>query len=128
MKSTKTALPSSLDLTKNLDTKPAKQGRKSDSLSSIPACSHPMSKLRDIALGGGDLYRAFPRTVNNISAIQSANHSRTASPFLRKHSPLRSATPIPTMSGLTFSRSLTDSLKKTNDLLTRELQKLRFQV
>ena len=126
-KTTKPALPSNLDLMKNLDNKPAKQRGKSDSLSSIPTHFHHMSELRDITLGGDDLYRAFPRPVN-ISSIQSANHSRTASPFSRKPSPPRSATPIPTMSGLTFSKSATDSLKKTNDLLSRELQKLRSQV
>ncbi|ONK71345.1 uncharacterized protein A4U43_C04F7520 [Asparagus officinalis] len=112
-KMTRSTLPGNLNLNKNLDTKPAKQGRRSDSLSSIP--THV------------DLYQAFPRPVTT-SAIQSANHSRTSSPFSRKNSPPRSATPIPTMSGLTFSKTATDSLKKTNDLLGQELQKLRKQV
>jgi hypothetical protein len=50
------------------------------------------------------------------------------SPFSRRSSPPRSATPIPTTSGLAFSKSITDSLKKTNDLLNQEVLKLRSQV
>lgn len=126
-KITKVSLNGNFDLNKNLDIKRAKQGRRSDSLASIPISVCPVSELRNKGFTGVDLYRAFPRPVI-APLIDSANHPRTSSPFSRKHSPPRSATPIPTMSGLAFSKSATDSLKKTNDLLTQELQKLRTQV
>lgn len=124
---TKASLISNLDSTKNLDPKPGRQGRKSDSLSSIHTPVRPMLEVEDIAFAGVDPYRAFPVPATT-SAIQSANHSISASPFSRKSSPPRSATPIPTMSGLAFSKSTIDGLKKTNDLLTLELQKLCTQV
>jgi hypothetical protein len=50
------------------------------------------------------------------------------SPFSRRPSPPRSATPVPTMSGLSFTKSIADSLKKTNELLNQEALKLRTQV
>jgi len=48
--------------------------------------------------------------------------------FSKRPSPPRSATPIPTTSGLAFSKSISDSLKKTNELLNQEVQKLHAQV
>ncbi|XP_038989188.1 PH, RCC1 and FYVE domains-containing protein 1-like isoform X2 [Phoenix dactylifera] len=68
-----------------------------------------------------------PKAVR-ISAVQSVNPSRAVSPFSRKAIPPRSATPVPTTSGLSFSKSIADSLKKTNELLSQEVQKLHAQV
>ncbi|PKA51694.1 Ultraviolet-B receptor UVR8 [Apostasia shenzhenica] len=125
----KSALPSNFDLIKNLDAKAAKQGKKSDifSLINAPQNSSPL-QLRDVALSVGfDVQRPNTRS-NHLSTVQSTINSRSVSPFSRKSSPPRSATPVPTTSGLSFSKSIADSLKKTNELLNQEVQRLRGQV
>ncbi|CAL9119168.1 unnamed protein product [Musa textilis] len=128
-KSTKSVIPSNFDLIKDLDTKAARHGKRTDSLTFIRASqvsSH--IQLKDLALVGGiDLQRAGPRALHT-SLVRSVNPSRAVSPFSRKSSPPRSATPVPTSSGVYFSKSATDSLKKTNELLNQEVQKLRAQV
>ncbi|KAM0939747.1 putative chromatin regulator PHD family [Dioscorea sansibarensis] len=128
-KLSKASSPSNVDLIKNLDIKAAKHGRRTDSLALIRASQVPsMLQFKDISFSGGfDLTRAVPRPVHT-SVPQSVNHSRAVSPFSRKPSPPRSATPVPTTSGLSFSKSVADSLKKTNELLSLEVQKLRSQV
>ncbi|KAG4989297.1 hypothetical protein JHK84_031852 [Glycine max] len=65
-----------------------------------------------------------PRPVVAPSRVSS----RSVSHFSKRPSPPRSATPIPTTSGLAFSKSISDSLKKTNELLNQEVQKLHAQV
>ncbi|CAL9767775.1 unnamed protein product [Musa acuminata subsp. burmannicoides] len=129
MKSTRLVLPSNLDLMKDLDIKAARHGKKTDSLSFVRAAhASSLVQLKDLALAGGiDLQGAAPRPLRT-SMVQSVNPSRAVSPFSRKSSPPRSATPIPTTSGLSFSKSTTDTLKKTNELLNQEVQKLRAQV
>nr|CAD1824663.1 unnamed protein product [Ananas comosus var. bracteatus] len=129
MKLAKAILPSNLDMMKNLDIKAAKQGKKTDSL---PFIRNPqinsLLQLKDITFSGGiDLNKAVPKAVRT-SVVHSVNPSRAVSPFSRKPSPPRSATPIPTTHGLSFSKSAADSLKKTNELLNQEVQKLRAQV
>ncbi|RZC59932.1 hypothetical protein C5167_021690 [Papaver somniferum] len=52
---------------------------------------------------------------------QAAVPSRPASPYARRPSPPRSATPV-------FSKSIIDSLKKTNELLNQEVTRLQNQV
>ncbi|KAL6005501.1 PH, RCC1 and FYVE domain-containing protein 1 [Asimina triloba] len=123
------APPTNMDLIKHLDTKAAKQGKKNDTLSLIRGSQIPsMLLLKDAPFSSTvDIHRAAPRPINT-SAVQSGISSRSVSPFSRKSSPPRSATPIPTTSGLSFSKSITDSLKKTNELLNQEVQKLRAQV
>ncbi|XP_073013101.1 PH, RCC1 and FYVE domains-containing protein 1-like [Typha latifolia] len=123
IKSAKAILPGNLDMILHLDLKAAKHGKK-DSLSFIRS-PHITSllHLKDIALAGGlDLNRAV-----HTSTVQSVNPSRTVSPFSRKPSPLHSATPLPKASGLSFSKSVAESLKKTNELLNQEVQKLHVQ-
>lgn len=128
-KMSKAASPSNLDMIKNLDTKAAKFGKKSDSLPLIRTSQFPsLLQLRDVAFSVGIDMQHVNSRLTGISEIQSSNHSRAVSPFSRKLSPPRSATPIPTMSGLSFSKSIADSLKKTNELLNQEVQKLRGQV
>ncbi|KAG1327941.1 PH, RCC1 and FYVE domains-containing protein 1 [Cocos nucifera] len=123
----KSALSCNADLIKDLDTKAAKQGKKSDSLSLIRS-SQVLSNFqpKGIAFAEVDLQQAAPRPVH--TSFQSVNNSRSVSPLSRKPSPPRSATPIPTMSGLSFSKREADNLKKTNELLNQEVQKLRAQV
>ncbi|XP_042388138.1 PH, RCC1 and FYVE domains-containing protein 1-like [Zingiber officinale] len=73
--------------------------------------------------GGADVHQSVPRPTT-----KSRNHSRAVSPFSRKPSPLRSTTPTPTMAGLSFSKSFSDNLKKTNDFLNQELLRLHSEV
>lgn len=122
----KPAVPSNMDLIKQLDSKAAKQGKKADTFSLVRTSQPPsMLQLKDVVLSTAmDLKRTVPRPVLTPSAVSS----RSVSPFSRRSSPPRSATPIPTTSGLAFSKSITDSLKKTNELLNQEVLKLRSQV
>lgn len=120
------SVPSNMDLIKQLDNKAAKQGKKADTFSLVRSSQAPsLLQLRDVVLSTAvDLRRTAPRPVLTASGVSS----RSVSPFSRKPSPPRSATPVPTASGLSFSKSITDSLKKTNDLLNHEVVKLRSQV
>ncbi|XP_077241344.1 PH, RCC1 and FYVE domains-containing protein 1-like [Tasmannia lanceolata] len=145
IKLSKTGLPTNLDLIKYLDTKAAKQGKKTDVHlvrgSQIPSTlplkdSHlirPSQITSTLLLKDSsfpsliDLRRTVPKPVHT-PVVQSGVNSRAVSPFSRKPSPPRSATPVPTTSGLSFSKSIADSLKKTNELLNQEVQKLRAQV
>nr|XP_043640125.1 PH, RCC1 and FYVE domains-containing protein 1-like [Erigeron canadensis] len=126
MRLAKSGLPSNQDLIKLLDNKAARQGKKGDAFS-IGRSSQATSllQLKDVVLAtGGDFRYMVPKPI----VTQSVVSSRSVSPYSRKSSPPRSATPIPTTSGLSFSKNVADSLKKTNDLLNREILKLRDQV
>ncbi|KAJ6774101.1 REGULATOR OF CHROMOSOME CONDENSATION [Salix purpurea] len=122
----KAALPSNLDLIKQLDSKAAKQGKKADAFSLVRSSQAPsLLLLKDVVLSSAiDLRPKVSKPVLMPSGVSS----RSVSPFSRRPSPPRSATPVPTMSGLSFSKSIADSLKKTNDLLNQEVLKLRTQV
>lgn len=121
----KSAMPSNLDLIKQLDSKAAKQGKKADTFSLVRPSQAPLLQLKDVVLFSAvDLRRTVPRPILTPSGVSS----RSVSPFSRKPSPPRSATPVPTTSGLSFSKSIADSLKKTNELLNQEVLKLRGQV
>ncbi|OAY58430.1 PH, RCC1 and FYVE domains-containing protein 1 [Manihot esculenta] len=122
----KSSLPSNMDLIKQLDTKAAKQGKKADTFSLVRSSQAPsLLQLKDVVLSSAvDLRAKVPKPVLTPSGVSS----RSVSPFSRRPSPPRSATPVPTTSGLSFSKSITDSLKKTNELLNKEVLKLRAQV
>nr|GMD91127.1 ultraviolet-B receptor uvr8 [Ipomoea batatas] len=121
----KSGLPSNLDLIKQLDSKAAKQGKKADSFSLGRSSQAPsLLQLKDVLATVGDLRQPVVRPV----LTQSGFSSRSVSPFSRRPSPPRSATPVPTTSGLSFSKSIADSLKKSNELLNQEVQKLRAQI
>ncbi|KAL0351598.1 UNVERIFIED_CONTAM: PH, RCC1 and FYVE domains-containing protein 1 [Sesamum calycinum] len=121
----KSALPANFDLIKQLDIKAAKQGKKSDTFSLGRSSQVSLLQLRETVMSTAvDLRRNVPKPILTPSSVSS----RSVSPFSRKPSPPRSATPVPTTSGLSFSKSITDSLKKTNELLNQEVHKLRLQV
>ncbi|KAL6962388.1 PH, RCC1 and FYVE domains-containing protein 1 [Sarracenia purpurea var. burkii] len=122
----KAAMPSNLDLIKQLDNKAAKQGKKADTISLGRGSQAPsLLQLKDVVMSTAvDLRRTVPRPVLTPPGVSS----RPVSPFSRKPSPPRSATPVPTTTGLSFSKSIVDSLKKTNELLNQEVYKLRAQV
>ncbi|KAK4387394.1 PH, RCC1 and FYVE domains-containing protein 1 [Sesamum angolense] len=105
-------------------TRIAKQGKKADTFFSGRSSQASMLQLRDAVTSTAiDLHRTVPKPILTHSSVSS----RSVSPFSRKPSPPRSATPVPTTSGLSFSKSMTDSLKKTNELLNQEVHNLRVQ-
>ncbi|XP_022749520.1 PH, RCC1 and FYVE domains-containing protein 1-like [Durio zibethinus] len=121
----KSATPSNMDLIKQLDSKAAKQGKKAETFSLVRSTQAPsLLQLKDVLSTAVDLRWTVPKPILTPSGVSS----RSVSPFSRRPSPPRSATPVPTTSGLTFSKSITDSLKKTNELLNQEVLKLRAQV
>ncbi|KAF5749800.1 Regulator of chromosome condensation (RCC1) family with FYVE zinc finger domain isoform 1 [Tripterygium wilfordii] len=122
----KSGIPSNLDLIKQLDSKAAKQGKKADTFSLVCSSQAPsLLQLKDVVLSSAvDLRRTVPKPILAPSGVSS----RSVSPFSRRPSPPRSATPVPTTSGLSFSKSIADSLKKTNELMNQEVLKLRAQV
>ncbi|KAK8548968.1 hypothetical protein V6N13_054270 [Hibiscus sabdariffa] len=122
----KSATPSNMDLIKQLDSKAAKQGKKAETFSLVRSTQAPsLLQLKDVVLSNAvDPRRTLPKPILTVSGISS----RSVSPFSRRPSPPRSATPVPTTSGLSFSKSIADSLKKTNELLNQEVFKLRAQV
>ncbi|XP_073275101.1 PH, RCC1 and FYVE domains-containing protein 1-like isoform X1 [Primulina huaijiensis] len=123
---TKSSMPSlNFDLIKQLDTKAAKQGKKSDTFSLGGSSQVSLSQLRDAVMSTNfAVHRSVQKSILSPSNVSS----RSVSPFSRKASPPRSATPVPTTSGLSFSKSITESLKKTNELLNQEVHRLRAQV
>ncbi|KAE8684514.1 Regulator of chromosome condensation (RCC1) family with FYVE zinc finger domain isoform 3 [Hibiscus syriacus] len=122
----KSASPSNIDLIKQLDIKAAKQGKKAETFSLVRSTQAPsLLQLKDVALSTTlDLQWTVPKPILTPSGMSS----RSVSPLSRKPSPPRSATPIPTTSGLSFSKNVMDRLKKTNDLLNQEVLKLCGQV
>ncbi|GAB4845122.1 PH, RCC1 and FYVE domains-containing protein 1 [Ancistrocladus abbreviatus] len=122
----KSTVPSNLDLIKQLDTKAAKQGKKAETFSLVQSSQAPsLLQLKDVVLSISlDPKPTVPRPVVAPSGVKS----RSVSPFSRKSSPPRSATPVPTTSGLSFSKTVADSLKKTNGLLNQEILNLRVRV
>ncbi|XAR49640.1 hypothetical protein NMG60_11032905 [Bertholletia excelsa] len=114
------------EIIKQLDSKAAKQGKKADAFFlGRPSQAPSLLQLKDVVMAtAGDLRRTVPKPVLTPSGVSS----RSVSPFSRKSSPPRSATPIPTTTGLSFSKTIMDSLKKTNELLNQEVLKLRAQV
>ncbi|XP_024029392.1 PH, RCC1 and FYVE domains-containing protein 1 [Morus notabilis] len=122
----KSAMPSNMDLIKQLDSKAAKQGKKTETFSLVRSSQAPsLLQLKDVVLSNAvDLRRTVPKPVLTPSGVSS----RSVSPFSRRPSPPRSATPVPTTSGLSFSKSISDGLKKTNELLNQEVLKLRAQI
>ncbi|CAI9115691.1 OLC1v1016666C1 [Oldenlandia corymbosa var. corymbosa] len=121
----KSGLQSNIDLIKQLDSKAAKQGKKAEMFLVGRSSQVPLLPLKDAVMATTvDLRRIAPKPVLTNSSVSS----RSVSPFSRKPSPPRSATPVPTTSGLSFSKSIADSLKKTNELLSQEVHKLRAQV
>ncbi|XP_044475610.1 PH, RCC1 and FYVE domains-containing protein 1-like [Mangifera indica] len=126
IKLSKSTMPSNMDLIKQLDSKAAKQSKKADTFSLVRSSQAPsLLQLKDVVLSTAvDMRRMTPKPIVTPSGVSS----RSVSPFSRRPSPPRSATPVPTTSGLSFSKSITDSLKKTNELLNQEVLKLQAQV
>ncbi|XP_075479100.1 PH, RCC1 and FYVE domains-containing protein 1-like [Primulina tabacum] len=131
LKLAKSAMSSNFDLIKQFDIKLAKQGKKAETFSlgrssQVPSLFQPsLFQLRDAVM---PTYTDVRRTVPKPIIAPSNASSRSVSPFSRKASPPRSATPVPTTSGLSFNKNIGDSIKKTNEVLNHEVSKLRVQV
>jgi len=102
-----------------------KRGKKSDSSASSRVPQGPALQLKDIKL----LSPLDPQLSKALLSLpQSRNNSRAVSPFSRRPSPPRSATPTPTMAGLASSKGVADDLRKTNEFMSQEILNLRDQV
>ncbi|XP_058094556.1 PH, RCC1 and FYVE domains-containing protein 1-like isoform X2 [Magnolia sinica] len=122
IRSSRILLSPNTEPVKYLEEKSIKQGPKTDSLSLLRVAQVPsLSQLKDIA---------FPTSLSVLqnalkpivtSAPQPAVSSSSASPYSMRLSPPRSATPV-------YSKSIIDSLKKTNELLNQEVLKLQAHV
>ncbi|KAF2594547.1 hypothetical protein F2Q70_00045199 [Brassica cretica] len=115
----KSGIPSKIDLIKQLDSRAARQGRKGETFSLVRTSQTPLLQLRDALSNVADLRRVPPKPA--VAVTPSGGNSRSVSPFSRRSSPTRSVTPIPSMAGIGFSTSVTESLKKTNELLNQDV-------
>ncbi|KAL8525231.1 hypothetical protein ACS0TY_014743 [Phlomoides rotata] len=115
---------------KYLEVKSGSSVVNSDDYSIVRASQVPsLVQLKDIAFPSSlsALQYALKPAVTSASLQpqqpqqQFHSNSRPVSPYSRRPSPPRSATPV-------FSRGVIDTLKKTNDLLTQEISKLQNQV
>uniref|UniRef100_A0A1J3EEK1 Putative E3 ubiquitin-protein ligase HERC1 n=3 Tax=Noccaea caerulescens TaxID=107243 RepID=A0A1J3EEK1_NOCCA len=119
---------SNMDLIKQLDSKAAKQGKKTDGYtlgrnSQLPS----LLQLKDAVQSNiGDIRRSTPKLA--LAPAPAGVSSRSVSPFSRRSSPPRSATPMPPTSGIYFPVGIADNMKKTNEILNQEIIKLRTQV
>lgn len=104
---------------KFVELRSGKYGIKTENASSVRAPQIPSHvQLEDIPFPSslGTLQSAL----KPIVTMPSVANARSASPYSRKPSPPRSASPV-------FSRSIVDNLKKTNELLNQEVLKMQAQ-
>lgn len=131
MRPSRVLLSPTVEPVKYLEVKSAgSPGTKFDNYSIVRASQVPsLLQLKDIAFPSSlsALQYALKPVITSSpqpqppSQPQYQSNSRPASPYSRRPSPPRSAAPV-------FSRGVVDTLKKTNDLLTQEVNKLHAQV
>ncbi|XVE65829.1 hypothetical protein DITRI_Ditri08aG0030600 [Diplodiscus trichospermus] len=125
IKSSRLLLSSTTEPVKYLEIKLGKPGARYDSPSLVRASQVPsLLQLKDIAFPSSltVIQNAFkPLTPPLTPPTQSPINSRSSSPYSRRPSPPRSATP-------TFSRSVIESLRKSNELLNQEVAKLKNHI
>ncbi|KAK4795033.1 hypothetical protein SAY86_013027 [Trapa natans] len=122
IKSSRTLFSPTTEPVRYVEVKSGRFGNKNDSFSMVRASQVPsLLQLKDIA---------FPSSLSVLQSAlkplvttppQSAPSSRPVSPCSRRPNPPRSVAPV-------FSRSLIDSLSKTNEFLNQEISKLQNQV
>ncbi|XAR57432.1 hypothetical protein NMG60_11025575 [Bertholletia excelsa] len=133
-KSSRTMLSPTTEPIKYLEVKSANHGTRNYSSSITGASQAPsLLQLKDVTFPNSlsALQNAFtPFMVVSAQPlpqpptpppVQTAANSRPTSPYSRRPSPPRSATPV-------FSKGVIDSLKKTNDVLNQEVSKLQNQI
>ncbi|CAN6677397.1 unnamed protein product [Malus baccata var. baccata] len=121
VKSSRILLSSTTEPVKYLEIKSMKPGGVTSESPSIVRASQVPSllPLKDIAFPSS--LSALQNALKPVMTMLPQPNSRSTSPYSRRPSPPRSTTPI-------FSRSVIDSLKRTNDTLTQEVLKLQNQV
>ncbi|XP_021804640.1 E3 ubiquitin-protein ligase HERC2-like isoform X1 [Prunus avium] len=120
IKSSRILLSPTIEPIKYLEVKSTKPGVRSESPSIVRASQVPsLLQLKDMAFPSS--LSALQNALKPVMTTPPQPNSRSSSPYSRRPSPPRSVTPI-------FSRSVIDSLKKTNDILTQEVSKLQNQV
>ncbi|XP_057957560.1 PH, RCC1 and FYVE domains-containing protein 1 [Malania oleifera] len=127
-RSSRILAPLTTEPVKYLEVKSVKYGSKYDSPSIIRASQVPsLLQLKDISFPSSlsVLQNALKPVISAAPqpplSPQPVINSRPASPYSRRPSPPRSAIPV-------FSRSVIDSLKKTNEILNQEVSKLQNQI
>ncbi|KAM5553176.1 PH, RCC1 and FYVE domains-containing protein 1 [Rosa sericea] len=122
-RSSRILLPPIIEPVKYREIKSMKAGGRSESSSIVRASQVPsLLQLKDIAFPSSlSVLQNALRPAIPVTPQSNTARSRSSSPYSRRPSPPRSTTPI-------FSRSVIDSLKRTNDSLTHELSKLQTQV
>ncbi|KAJ3703622.1 hypothetical protein LUZ61_007327 [Rhynchospora tenuis] len=88
--------------------------------------SFPLVQIRDVALNGGVDSKWGNKRAGTFGL--RVNGSRPVSPFSRRPSPPRSLSPGPMARGFSFPKGSTDGLRRANELLNEEVQRLRAQV
>ncbi|KAK9931145.1 hypothetical protein M0R45_018439 [Rubus argutus] len=123
VRSSRILLPPIMEPVKYLEMKSMKPGGRSESPSIIRASQVPsLLQLKDIAFPSSlSVLQNALKPVMPVTPQAGTANARSTSPYSRRPSPPRSTTPI-------FSRSVIDSLKRTNDSLTQEVSKLQNQV
>ncbi|OMO98208.1 Zinc finger, FYVE-type [Corchorus capsularis] len=125
IRSSRLLLSTSTEPVKYLEIRSGRPGARYDSPSLVRASQVPsLLQLKDIAFPSSlnVLQNAFkPATPPATPPTQSPINSRSNSPYSRRPSPPRSVTP-------TFSRSVIESLRKSNELLNQEVSKLQNQI
>ncbi|XP_068327784.1 PH, RCC1 and FYVE domains-containing protein 1-like isoform X2 [Pyrus communis] len=121
VKSSRILLSPTTEPVKYLEIKSMKPGGvRSESPSIVRASQVPsLLPLKDIPFPSS--LSALQNALKPVMTMLPQPNSRSTSPYSRRPSPPRSTTPI-------FSRSVIDSLKRTNDTLTQEVVKLQNQV
>ncbi|XP_057781444.1 PH, RCC1 and FYVE domains-containing protein 1-like [Salvia miltiorrhiza] len=132
-KSSRVLLPPAMEPVKYLEIKSGGGGLKADSYSIVRASQVPsLVQLKDVAFPSSlSALQYALKPVTTPSSLSSSSQpqpqyqsiSRPVSPYSRRPSSPRSATPNPG-----YSRGVIDSLKKSNDILTQEIAKLQNQV
>ncbi|KAL6185113.1 hypothetical protein ACLB2K_041248 [Fragaria x ananassa] len=122
-RSSRILLPPIIEPVKYLEIKSMKAGGRSESPSIVRASQVPtLLQLKDIAFPSSlSVLQNALRPNIPVTPQSSTPNSRSSSPYARRPSPPRSTTPI-------FSRSVIDSLRRTNESLTHEVSKLQNQV
>ncbi|KAJ8774168.1 hypothetical protein K2173_009599 [Erythroxylum novogranatense] len=114
---------------KYLEIRSGKHGSKLEAASMVRASQVPtLKQLKDITFPSSlsalqNAWKPVPFTMPQppVNTPHPAANTRPGSPYSRRPSPPRSATPG-------FSRSVIDSLRKTNEIMKQDMTKLQNQV
>ncbi|XP_065878029.1 PH, RCC1 and FYVE domains-containing protein 1-like isoform X2 [Euphorbia lathyris] len=125
VRASRTLLSTTTEPIKYLEIRSGRPGNRSEAPSIVRASQVPsLLQLKDVAFPSSlsALQNAWKPSCQSFMNLAQSNLSpRPASPYSRRPSPPRTPTPG-------FSRSIIDSLKKTNDVLKLDMGKIQNQV